>query len=211
MQLILQAINDINLSNIKDAELKAQAFNIMNLIRMIEDFQKQSTCAPVQQYRDYGVSKQEIMGFLNQLQDGEADTDKYTSILGRLRKARDTLLDIQNKDREERLVDAEVRNEEDEEDAEVSKLRALVTKLTMKISNQTRHISRRERDWIAKSLLDYISLMKDAKTITEKEQNDSFYNFVPREEINMRKEVHYIVSVHWRRGKQQSRNVSAKY
>ena len=165
MQEVLKAIDRFTLRDFEIRESHAQASNIINLIELIVDFQDNSPCSSVQQYRAYGVSGQEIICFLSKLKAGEADNEKYKSIIGRLRLVRDTLLNIVNKDKVEKF-DNEYDEYEADEDAELSNLRLLATKLIMNISDSTRYISRSERDLISKSLLDYI-ILKSVKSVAD--------------------------------------------
>lgn len=170
MRDIFQEIVKINIDEIKSQLSHMQASNIINLIQLIADFQNNSPLSSVQQFRDYGVSGQEIIEFLSKLQAGELDNQNYISISDRLRVVRDTLLSITSKDKEDEFTNVNSNEDEDNEDAELSKLRILVSKMIAKKSDFTKDISRSERDLIAKSLLDYIML----KTVSNKmltEQN----------------------------------------
>ena len=90
---------------------------------------------------------------------------KRKKSISRLRLVRDTLLNIVNKDKVEKF-DNEYDEYEADEDAELSNLRLLATKLIMNISDSTRYISRSERDLISKSLLDYI-ILKSVKSVAD--------------------------------------------
>ncbi len=53
--------------------------------------------------------------------------------------------------------------EEEEEDPEIAQMREMISKLMAPISEKTRHISRKERDFIVKGLFKYLQIMKGDK------------------------------------------------